>query len=390
MALFHRRDKIMPRTPSIRYYTSRQAYYTQYQGHQHLLCAGPKDEPDGRTYKAAVRRFNEIMQATDLERDQDTAAVSVVIARYYHSLELEGRKNTLHLARTMLDPAIADFGHVKVRELKPLIVNDWITRMASREPRGRERPWNSSTQNTALCYLSRAFNWAKEQGILHRNPVAGIAKPERRVRGKEVAMPEALQDLLIEVAHPALGKFLRMMRGTGCRPGEAIHAEFKHYRPEVGAVVFPWNPPPGEWRWKTAKKTKRDRVIYLPPDLQTMVEGEITARGGTGRIFLTARGKHFTTTTLTNRMLALAQHPRVIDWCRANQFDARKIMAYSFRHSYITRMLKAACPIKLLADLCGTSVNMIEKTYSHAHEDLAAMRRLALQFSAAASSLPVP
>jgi hypothetical protein len=53
-------------------------------------------------------------------------------------------------------------------------------------------------------------------------------------------------------------------------------------------------------------------------------------------------------------------------------------------------MLTAGCPIKILADLCGTSVAMIEKTYSHAHDDLTAMRRLFLQFSGAASSPPGP
>jgi hypothetical protein len=138
----------------------------------------------------------------------------VVIARYYHSLEREGRLATLHVARNMLDPAIAEFGHVKVKELKPLIVNDWLAKMASRPPRGRERPWNSTTRNTAIACLMRAFNWAKDQGILQRNPVAGMTKPEKRVRGNEVIIPEPLQDLLIDVAHPALGKLLRMMRGT--------------------------------------------------------------------------------------------------------------------------------------------------------------------------------
>jgi integrase len=157
----------------------------------------------------------------------------------------------------------------------------------------------------------------------------------------------------------------------------------------VAAIVFPWNPPPAEWRWKTARTTKRDRVIYLPPDLKEMVKGDIASRGGTGRIFLTAKGRDWTTNSLTHRMLDLSQKPRVIDWCASAGFDAEKIMPYGFRHSYITRMLKAACPIKLLADLCGTSVLQIEKTYSHAHEDLEAMRRLAMHFNAA-SSPPAP
>lgn len=383
----------MPRSPSIRYFDSRKAYYTQYQGRQHLLAAGPKDEPDGPTYRAAVRRFSQIMHASEVERAEDNCAVSVVIARYYHSLEREKRKSTLHQARTMLDPAIAEFGHVKVKELKPIIVSDWLAKMGDerqRKPRGRIKPWNSSSQNTAISVLARAFNWAKEQGIITRNPVAGMTKPEKLVRGKEMVIPEPLQDLLIEVAHPSLGKFLRVLRGTGARPGEVIHAECKHYKQEIGALVFPWNPAPGEYRWKAGKKTKRDRVVYLTPELQAMVEEEIRSRGGVGRIFLTARRRHWNSNNLANRMVKLAGHECVRKWCKENGFDAGKVMCYAFRHSYITRMLKASCPVKLLADLCGTSVKMIEETYSHVHDDLQAMRRLFLQFNAAACEQPRP
>jgi integrase len=371
----------MPRTPSVRYYESRQGYYTKYQGKQHLLATGPKDEPDGPTYQRAVTRFAQVMHASELDRAEDNCLVSAVIARYYHSLDREGRAQTLHLARTMLDPAIAEFGHVKVKELKPIIVTGWLD---------KQKTWNSSSQNTAISVLSRAFNWAKEQGILARNPVYGMAKPEKLVRGKEVVLPEALQDLLIRLANAALAKVLRFLRGTGARPGEVIHAECKHYHKGIGAVVFPWNPAPGEYRWKTAKKTKRDRVIYLTPDLQTLVEGEIESRGGSGRLFITARGRKWNNNNLTNRVVQLARHKEVKQWCRKSGFDPGKIMCYAFRHSYITRMLVAGCPVKLLADLCGTSVKMIEETYSHAHDDLQAMRRLFMQFSAAASSPPRP
>ena len=383
----------MPRTPSIKYYESRSAYYTKYRGKQHLLAAGDKDEPDGPTYQAAVKRFALVMHADQTVRAEDDCIVSAVIARYYHFLEREQRTSTLHLARTMLDPAITHFGHLKTKELKPIVVTDWLAKMGDeklRKAKGRKKPWNQSTRNTAVCVLCRAFNWAKEQGLVTRNPVAGLAKPEKLVRGKEVLLPEALEDLLIETANPELAKFLRVLRGTGARPGEIIHADCKHYRPESSALVFPWQPTPGEYRWKCGRKTKWDRVIYLTPELNELVKAEVKARSGDGRIFRTVRGRHYNNNNLTNIIIKLAANKKVRSWCRENGFDAEKIMAYGFRHSYITRMLKAACPIKLLADLCGTSVAMIEETYSHAHDDHGAMRRLFLQFTDAASARPLP
>ena len=44
----------------------------------------------------------------------------------------------------------------------------------------------------------------------------------------------------------------------------------------------------------------------------------------------------------------------------------RNITLYSFRHMYITwRLRYGQVPIQLVAKNCGTSINMIEKTYGH-------------------------
>ena len=51
----------MPATPQINYFESRQGYYTQYKKRQRLLAKGPKDEPDGPTYQAAVKKFAQRM-----------------------------------------------------------------------------------------------------------------------------------------------------------------------------------------------------------------------------------------------------------------------------------------------------------------------------------------
>ena len=152
------------------------------------------------------------------------------------------------------------------------------------------------------------------------------------------------------------------------------------------ALVYSWNA--GDFRWKNAKKTQKDRVVYLTPALQEMVEGEIAARGGVGPIFRTIRRSTWTANNLVNRMMVLLELPPVVAWCEENDFDRDKVMCYGFRHSYITRMLQAGCPIKILADLCGTSVCMIEKNYSKVHDDHLAMRRLYLQFTDASGRPP--
>jgi integrase len=367
----------MPRTPSPHYYESRKAYYVKYHGRQHLLAAGPKDEPDGPTYKLAIKRFAQLMHADEVEHVEDECRISAVITRYYRHLENEGRQASLDLARRLLDSAVLAFGHVKVRELKPFAVTDWL---ASRDT------WNETSKSRAISNLITAFNWAKREGTITKNPIAGYKKPEEHVRGTEYVIPDELQAILIDEANPALARVLHVLRETGARPGEILHAECDHYRADIGAIVHPWNPPRGKWRWKNGKKTKRDRIIYLPPESQAIVEEEIARRGGRGRIFLTLRGKEWYARLLNDLLDILVKKAAVRKWCKKNHFDPDKILPYGFRHAYITRMLLSRCSVKVLADLCGTSIMMIERVYSHAHDDLHAMRQLALQFSSASPS----
>jgi hypothetical protein len=61
----------MATTPQVRYFESRHGYDTQYQKRQRLLAKGPKDEPDGFTYQAAVKRFAEIVHLSNADKAEN-------------------------------------------------------------------------------------------------------------------------------------------------------------------------------------------------------------------------------------------------------------------------------------------------------------------------------
>lgn len=367
----------MPRTSTIRYYASRNAYYTKFGGRQHLLARGPKDEPHGPVYQQAVQTFARVVRAAEIEKTDDDSTLSAVIACFCKRLESEGRTATLRLSRTVLDPASHTLGSIRVRDLKPFAVREWVD---------GQTQWNSTTKHIAISQLSSALFWAIEQGLISKNPLASMkGKPEKLTRGKEAIIPEPLQSLLIAEARPPFALFLRLMQGTGARPGEIANADGKHYRADWGAIVFSWHPPAGEYRWKCGKKTKRDRIVYLTPDLQKLVEEQIKRHGSVAAasmpIACTPRRKRWQRRNLWWNLDHILKKPAIRTWCADNNFDPANVILYGFRHSYITKMLLAGCPIKLLADLCGTSVGMIEKNYSHAHDDPLAMRKLFLQFA---------
>jgi integrase len=79
----------------------------------------------------------------------------------------------------------------------------------------------------------------------------------------------------------------------------------------------------------------------------------VFSTNGTTAITARAIGYHF------EKIMALAQ-------IRTNDRD---LVPYSFRHYFITKRVNSNLPIASIAEMCGTSITQIEKTYYHTSED---------------------
>jgi integrase len=55
----------------------------------------------------------------------------------------------------------------------------------------------------------------------------------------------------------------------------------------------------------------------------------------------------------------------------------RDLVQYSFRHYFITKKVNANLPIATIAEMCGTSISQIEKTYYHLTHDAMVLNALA-------------
>lgn len=59
---------------------------------------------------------------------------------------------------------------------------------------------------------------------------------------------------------------------------------------------------------------------------------------------------------------------KIITLAKINAND-RDLVPYSFRHYFITKRVNSNLPIASIAEMCGTSITQIEKTYYHTTED---------------------
>ncbi len=353
----------MGRRASVRYYESRKAYFTHFEGKQIKLADGPDDAPKGKTYLAALEQFCTLMQVRNADTADQGNTVRVVVDLYGQHLERNGQNRSLEIVLQTLTSAMQEFGDKTFAELKPVNVTSWLALMAKPHDTKKRKgvKWGPTYQNIALRTLVAAFNWAKGQGLISghclQNPRAVTIRGRKRSRGQEAYISSATWKKLMErigKTNHGFADILRFLHGTGCRPSEAYNVESRYYRPEDKCVVYPGQPGPNDYVWKNARRTGKDRVIFLSDELAEMVEDRIE-RHPEGPIFRTNRESMWLQEAMSVNLR----------WYAKKLSISPVPTAYGFRHTYATDWLLNGGSIKVLADLIGTSVTMIERHYGH-------------------------
>jgi len=380
----------MPATPKINYFQSRQGYYTQYHKRQRLLAKGPKDEPDGSTYQAAVRKFAEIMHLSKADKAEDGNLVCTILELYAKHLKNQGRNRTLEMVLGCLGSANEEFGRLKYEELKLYHVQTWLDKMGTERGRSkgnRLKKWGDVMKRLAIDKLQSAFSWAEQQGLIVKNLIDRKAKKalglrRKGTRGREYVLKPDEHDKMVSISKPYFADLLTFLEGTGCRPGEVYHCEAVHFDRSLGAIVFQWDATEG-YVHKTAQKTGKDRVIFLTPDQVALVE-RLCAKYPSGYLFRNRDGKQWTDSSVYLMLKRLRKRLKLTS----------KMIPYSYRHTFATSWLKNGGSIKVLADLMGNSVAIIEHHYGHLDADRETLRKLLCDFKAnlkaKAGGLPLP
>jgi integrase len=363
--------------PSVRYWKSKKAYGCSIAGDQHFLARGPDDAPNGPTYLGALDRFRKLV-AQDDGKGTDDYLVSALMNQYRAHLKATRKSGAPGVFEIMARGFTAKYGKHKVGDLKPHHVEEWLAMQDN---------WNNTSKAHAGTLILAAVSWARKKGLIQTDPLGGrVDLPQPILRGREARMSDKLMDLLIAEAcsnkmkSREFADLLWVLRKTGARPGEIRAAEAFNY--ENGKLVFRWNATKG-YIWKNAKKTQRDRIIYLTPDVQAHVE-KLVAATPKGLIFRTPRGAGWLATSIGNKWRWLVQRPRVVEYCKEHDINPDGLKPYNFRHSAISAWVDKAADIYVAAQVFGTSVKMIETRYGHPNVELIHQKVLQFHKSVAA------
>jgi integrase len=385
------------RKPSVRYWDSRKAYCCWIAGERHFLAYGPDDAPTGPTYLAALDQFKKLL-SKEANKGTDDYLVSSLLNQYRAYLRSTRKSGVPGVFEVMARGFAEQFGEKRVREVKPYDFDQWLE---------RQTQWNPTSKAHAVALILSALSWAKKKGFIQNDPLTGrIERPQPILRGRDARMSEELMDLLIgecfaratysrkkRTSMPkvhlrwcgfseSFGRYLWLLRITGARPIEIRSAEAHNY--QNGRLVFRWNAQKG-YIWKNARKSQRDRIIFLTPEAQAHVE-QCVKKHPEGPIFRTLRGDPWTPQNIANKWRQwLLNRPKIAAYLEEHGIDTKQMRTYNFRHSAISSFLDCGGDIYVASQLFGTGVKMIERRYGHPN-----IERLQEQFMAFTAKHHVP
>lgn len=301
----------------------------------------------------------------------------------------------------------ADHGRRVAKTLDPESVNRTMRRLAAAN-------YSPSYLANIASTVSACFNWAAGVGkLLASSPIKGFTSPmvpkaaERYADRAEAAAFLGLWRNRLDRTTPA-GKFgritllmVRVMIRSGSRPGELCKLWWKDIKWDgwttrgghtAARAVIPAD------RWKSGKKTGRPRTVYLTPiltrairrfhgdpDLHTRnVFCHGRGRGGLGQGQPWASGSRLSATIRRVRRQAMAdiatlkrRRDEPGPWrplSKTEQARAKvtiqdegdnRLTNYRWRHTAASTLLMMGVDISTVAELLGTSPEMLHRHYSH-------------------------
>ncbi len=355
----------MARKAQVRYWQSRGAYCCEHKGKQHVLAVGPDDRPEGPTYKAAVETWKALLFPPQAGEERNLRTVANVLTLYRQYVASKWKPQTLAVKDKYLRPFLDRFGHKVVQYLRPAEIEEWIADMRKSrwiQRAGRQCGWGDGSVRNATDCLTAAFRWAVKREYISRNPISAVERPPASSRSEDAVIEPEDHARVLKVAKGPTRDFIVCLEATGCRPGELANATAAHFDPHLPGIVYRARVPEGGFKHKTAHKGK-DRRIILTGEALEIIKRRV-ARYPKGPLF--PRQRHPGGRAALGTPQPWSPNNIVHKFRRlADKLGLPHFTAYSYRHTFATRWLRAGRSVEKLAVLLGNTPAIIHKHYSH-------------------------
>lgn len=307
---------------------SHQAWYVNLHGKPHRL---------GTNEEEAWQEYHRLMTGEEPVTSKTT--VAAILERYLQWTKENRSAGTLDFYTRHLrsfDKHVGD--KLRAVDLKPHHVERWLA--------AKYKKSGNTHRHGACRSLTRAFNWARRQGLIDFNPLATMEKPTPETR-EGYLTADQWEAIKAHIGEGPLLDLLQFMRETGCRPWEARHVEARHWERTNHRLVL-------ELALTKGKKGKKlPRIIRLNERAEEIMQ-RLALKHPEGPIFRNNRGKPWGAVRLANRCVDLT-----------NELGFH-VFAYIFRHTFCTdALLRGVDPVTVALLMGHKDGTMVMQVYNH-------------------------
>jgi integrase len=318
----------MPRPRKIWKRSGSEYYYTKIDGVQTRL---------EKTESASQRRLEKILRG-QLNGPADHGITFARLAdQFLEHSQAENEKETYETHKLFLQSFVDFVGKRRlVTRLCEADLDKWCR---------KETTWGENTCVRAKAIVLAALNYGVKKLNLPGHPLRNTRPGTCGSRDRYLTEEERRK--IREAIKGPFADYVLMVERTGARPfSEVAKITAADVDMAEEAVTLA--------KWKNSKKQKgKKRVIYLVGPALDLVR-KLIEKHPEGPLFRNQNGNPWTRQALTARFRALGE-----------RLGITGLKAYHLRHAYISDALARGVPVAVVAELCGTSIQTIEKHYRH-------------------------
>lgn len=326
--------------------------------------------PPNERFDAAVREAETWFRHRDTGGTAEVLTVAAVCKEYVLHLRTLDRETAAKDAEARFKRWVyknSRFASTPVLKLTPKAVADWRATVAGTKATPQDKakaatkPRSASTLNRDMTTLRAALNLARENGHVTTDQAwrAKLRPVENADGRRDVYLDAKQRRALIEAAPADVAAFLRAMSLVPLRPGAIAALTVGSFDKRLCTLTI------------GKDKAGADRKITLPKATAAFFETQCRGKLPAAPLFARADGKAWDKD---------AWKGPIKDAVRAAKLpDAAT--AYALRHSAITDLIALhRLDTLTVAQLAGTSLQMIERHYGHLLREhaAAALAKLAL------------
>lgn len=244
---------------------------------------------------------------------------------------------------------LPELGSVRVAELTPKRIRDWLSKLAAVSKGDADDPEavrrRRATANRVLTVLKAALNHAWREGHVPNDAAWRKVKPFRDVDAAVIRyLTEAECVRLVNATAPDFRPLVRAALLTGCRYGELTALRASDFNPDAGTITV-----------RTSKSGK-PRHVVLTDEGKEFFAAAVTGKAGSDLIFRRPDGEAWGKSHQHRPMRAACAAAKIVP----------PISFHVLRHTHGSTLAMRGVPLPVIAKQLGhADTRMTERHYAH-------------------------